>query len=75
MTKKTVNTTPCPGGGWQNISSGAQRPPKIFDYKYQAQPVGRITAINQKAEHIIHKANGKIQDANSYSNDPRKVKG
>ena len=57
-------------GGWGNKSAGASRVAKIYPTKAAAQTAGRKTAINQKAEHIIHNKNGQIGSRNSYGNDP-----
>jgi len=48
----------------------ASRPAKVYDTKAQAQAAGRQTAINNKAEHIVHNHNGQIASRNSYGGDP-----
>ena len=35
-----------------------------------AQSVGREKAMQNNSEHIIHGLNGRIQNKNSYGNDP-----
>ena len=67
--KSNVHTTPHSSGGWQNITAGKSKPSKIFDTKAEAMPAGKIIAINNKVEHVIHGKNGKIQNPNSYGND------
>ena len=75
MTKsKQVHTVPRPGG-WGNKSAGASRVSKVYSTKAAAQAAGRKTAINQKAEHVIHNMNGKISSRNSYGNDPHPPRG
>lgn len=75
MTKsKQIHTVSRPGG-WGNIKAGASRVSKVYATKAQAQAAGRQTAINQKAEHIIHNLNGKIGSRNSYGNDPHPPRG
>lgn len=76
MAKKTnqIHTVSRPGG-WGNLKAGASKVSKIYDTKAQAQAAGRKTSISQKAEHIIHNADGKIGSRNSYGNDPHPPKG
>ncbi len=71
---KQIHTVHRPNG-WGNISSGATKVSKIFETKIEAQSAGRQTAINQKAEHVIHNINGKIASKNSYGNDPNPPRG
>lgn len=71
---KQIHTVPRPVG-WGNLGAGASRVSKIYPTKAEAQAAGRQTAINQKAEHIIHNLDGKIASRNSYGHDPRDVKG
>ena len=70
MARKTQHTIPHPKGGWQNKAGGADRASGRFATKAEAQAAGRLIAINQGAEHLIHALNGQIQNANSYGNDP-----
>jgi hypothetical protein len=72
MTRKEVHTVHNPNGGWDNQVDG-----KIVSHaetKADAQKDGRQIAINIRAEHIIHGEDGKIQDSNSYGNDPNPPK-
>ena len=62
-------------GGWGNIKAGGSKVSKVYGTKAAAQAAGRKTAINQKAEHVIHNLNGKIGSRNSYGNDPHPPKG
>ena len=57
-----------------NKSAGAS---KVANSTLQkvAQAAGRKSAINQKAEHVIHNLNGKIGEKNSYGHDTRNVRG
>ena len=71
---KQIHTVHRPGG-WGNKSSGASKVAKLYPTKIQAQTAGRKTAIDQKAEHVIHKLNGRIGEKNSYGRDPRNVRG
>ena len=71
---KQIHTVPHPGG-WGNIKAGASRVSKVYPTKSAAQAASRQTAINQKAEHVIHNMNGKIGSRNSYGNDPYPPRG
>ena len=71
---KQIHTVRHPGG-WGNKSAGASRVSKVYPTKAAAQAAGRKTAINQKAEHVIHNMNGKIGSRNSYGNDPHPPRG
>lgn len=71
---KQIHTVHRPNG-WGNIKAGASKVSKIYATKPPAQAAGRKTAINQKAEHIIHNTDGKIGSRNSYGNDPYPPKG
>jgi hypothetical protein len=56
--------------GWANRREGSSRVSKIFSTKAEAQAAGRETARNEETEHFIHGLNGRIQDRDSYGNDP-----
>lgn len=61
--------------GWANRREGADRVSKVFDTKAEAQAPGRETARGEQTKHVIHKADGKIGERNSYGNDPHPPKG
>ena len=67
--KPPVHTVPHEDG-WANRRAGADRVSKVFDTKAEAQSAGRDTARRDGAEHLIHGKNGRIQERNSYGNDP-----
>jgi hypothetical protein len=71
--RNEVHTVPTKSG-WRNETAGGS---KISDHKTKAaaQKQGRTQAIKRKAEHVIHKKDGKIGAKNSYGNDPRRSKG
>lgn len=73
-TSNQIHTVHRPDG-WGNKSAGASRVSRIYPTKAAAQAAGRKTAINQKAEHVIHNMDGKIGPHNSYGNDPYPPKG
>ena len=57
-------------GEWQLKGENALKAIKTFTTKEEAVQYGKGTATNQKAELVIHKRNGQIQNSNSYGNDP-----
>jgi len=61
--------------GWANKRAGSERVSKVFGTKAEAVNAGRETARRAKTEHIIHTADGKIGERNSYGTDPRDRKG
>jgi len=71
---KAVHTVPH-DKGWATKRAGSDRVSKVFSTKAEAVKAGRETARREKAEHIIHTADGKIGARNSYGNDPRDRKG
>lgn len=60
--------------GWAAKREGNDRVSKIFENKSAAVNYGRKTAKQNKTELIIHKKDGKIQDSDSYGNDPNPPK-
>ena len=63
--------------GWANKFEKSSRNIGYYDTKTEAQAAGRITAMKNNSEHIIHGLNGRIQNKNSYGNDncpPREKK-
>ena len=55
---------------WNVKSEGASKPCNTFKTKYQALDRGREIAKNNGVELVIHGKNGRIQDKDSYGNDP-----
>ena len=57
-------------GKWAVKRDNAQRSSAVFERKVDAENRGRELARGLGAELIIHKLNGRIQNPNSYGNDP-----
>jgi hypothetical protein len=74
MAKANVWTIPH-GKGWANKREGAKRVAKVFATKAEAQAAGRVTAMRDKVEHLLHTKDGQVSERNSYGSDPRRVKG
>ncbi len=64
-----VHTTPNPiGAGWVNQVNGNV----VSRHRTQttAAERGRELARDGRTEHVVHRPDGRIRDANSYGNDP-----
>ena len=61
-------------GGWDAKKNNAERASKHFDRKEDAMQWSKGKAKRDGAELIPHKRNGKIQNPNSYGNDPNPPK-
>lgn len=57
-------------GGWDAKKNNAERASKHFDKKEDAMQWSKEKAKKDGAELIPHKRDGKIQNPNSYGNDP-----
>ncbi|MGN7359957.1 DUF2188 domain-containing protein [Paenibacillus sp. SAF-054] len=66
--KPSVHTVPSPQGGWDNKQGGSVT--SHADTKAEAQKLGRLAALEDKTEHVIHNRDGRISESNSYGNDP-----
>ena len=69
MAKKNQHVVPHPEG-WAVKGEGNSRATKITKTKAEAEQIAKEIAKNQKSELIIHGKDGKIQNKNSYGNDP-----
>ena len=57
-------------GNWAVKGEGNSKATSIHETKTEAIKAGIEIAKNQKSELIIHGRNGRIQDKDSYGNDP-----
>jgi len=55
--------------GWAVKGEGNQRATSVQSTQERAIRDARQVAINQKAEVVIHRPNGKIRDSDSYGKD------
>ncbi len=69
MTKKNIHTVPF-GNKWAVKREGIEKPVSTHNTKGAAQQKGITLAKKAHVEHVIHGRNGKIQDKDSYGNDP-----
>ena len=59
-------------GRWQNeIEEEDESRVETYETKQEAVAAGRAEAQRRHTEHLIHRADGSIEDRNSYGNDPR----
>ena len=56
--------------GWQNKYENISMPIGTYNTKQEAQNAGKLLAQSKHCKHIIHGLNGRIQNKNSYGNDP-----
>jgi hypothetical protein len=68
-TKKDIHIIPH-ADKWATKKEGNKRVTETFDTKEGAQRAGRDQAKKDKVDLVIHGKNGKIQDSDSYGNDP-----
>lgn len=68
--RKTNHVVPAKSDGWSVKKSGSIKASRNFETKVQAVRYGISLSKNEKTELYIHKANGMIENRNSYNNDP-----
>ena len=56
--------------GWAVKRENSDRASAVTTTKAEADKIGRGMAKNEKGELIIHGLDGKIQDSDSFGNDP-----
>lgn len=71
MTKRDYHVIPNKDrGGWDVRREHAERASAHYDRKSDAMERGRDLAREHKTELVEHGRNGRIQDSDSYGNDP-----
>ena len=74
MPLKVRHVAPNPNGGWDFKRENAERASKHFETIIEAIDLSREKAKQEKSELIPHGKDGKIQNPNSYGNDPNPPK-
>ncbi len=69
MSKKNQHVVPL-GNGWAVKGEGNTRFTVITETKKDAVETAREIARNNRSELVIHGRDGRIQDKDSYGNDP-----
>ena len=73
MGKKNQHVVPL-GNGWAVKGEGNSRYTAITERKREATIIARDIAKNNKSEIVIHGKDGRIQDKDSFGNDPNPPK-
>jgi hypothetical protein len=71
--KRDIHVVPHPEG-WATRTEGAERAGRVYDTKNEALEHGRDQARREQVELVIHRKDGRIQDSDSYGNDPNPPK-
>lgn len=66
----TRHVVPNSSGGWDSKKGGAERASKHFKTKKECEKYSRELAKREGSELFIHGKNGKIQNRDSFGNDP-----
>lgn len=69
MAKKDIHLVPR-DDGWAVRREGASRDSSHHDRKSDAVDAGRTAARRDRVELVTHGKDGRIQDSDSYGNDP-----
>ena len=69
MTKKNQHVVPL-GNGWAVKGEGNSKFTAITENKREATVIARNIAKNNKSEIVIHGKDGKIQNKDSFDNNP-----
>ena len=72
--KRDIHVLPHPEGGWMRKKECASRAGSRHTTKKEADAAGRAQAKREKVELVTHGKDGKIQDSDSYGNDPHPPK-
>lgn len=64
---KIQHVTPHPDGGWQVKGATNQKATLRFDTQEEAIAAARKIAINQGSHVVIHRPNGQVRGAHSYT--------
>lgn len=69
MAKKNQHVVPHPQG-WAVRGAGNQKASSVHSTQREAIGAAREIARNQGSEMLIHGANGRIRERNTYGDDP-----
>jgi len=74
MPRKERHVIPNKEGGWDSKRENAKKSSKHFDKKKDAMEWSRNKSKKEGSELIPHRKDGRIQNPNSYGNDPNPPK-
>ncbi|MCB9879396.1 MAG: DNA-processing protein DprA [Planctomycetes bacterium] len=69
MAKTTIHTIR-EGNGWVNRQEGSRRASGVYRTQAEAVEAARAMAVRESAVHLIHAADGRIREQNTYSAEP-----
>jgi hypothetical protein len=69
MARRSIHVVPRENG-WAAEKPGAKRASHVGDTKAEVESKARAQARAERAELVIHGRNGRIQDSDSFGNDP-----
>ncbi len=69
MPKKDYHVVP-QDGKWAVVGEGSARASSVHRTQHEAIDAGRGLAQRSRSELVIHRADGRIRDADSFGNDP-----
>lgn len=72
--RKNIHVTHRKSGQWAVIGEGNQKASSLFNTQKEALERARTIAQNNKSELVIHGADNKIRDKDSFGNDPNPPK-
>jgi len=75
MARKEYHVVSNPKGGWDVKKAHVSRAAIHASTKSEAVDRARTLCKKERAELVIHGKDGKIQESNSYGNDPSTIKG
>jgi uncharacterized protein YdaT len=71
--KRDIHVVPHPGG-WATKKERSERAGSVHETKSEALEQARNRAKRERVEVVIHRKDGRIQDSDSYGNDPNPPK-
>jgi hypothetical protein len=73
--KAHIVVEPRPDGQWARQKNGTQRAASLHNTQAAAVTAARAQAKRERTELVIKGRDGRIQQRDSYGNDPRRSKG
>lgn len=74
MSKVSQHVVPNSNGGWGVKKSGSEKNTRNFGKKQEAIAYAKVVSKKQGVEMVVHKKDGRIENPNSYGNDPNPPK-
>jgi hypothetical protein len=74
MSRKSYHVVANSAGGWSVRKEGADKAERVFSVKGAAISFARSVTRRTGGEIVIHSADGRIRDKNTYGRDPNPPK-